>query len=115
MLQIDGFTSNPRQKQTFVLEDGTRVQLTIHFIPMQYGWFITELIYEDFTLNGVRIVNSPNMLHQFRNQIPFGLACFTRGNREPTFQEDFETQASQLYLLTADEVDEYAEYLSGQV
>lgn len=80
---------------------------------MQYGWFITELLYPDFTLRGLRITNSPNMLYQWRNLIPFGLACFSAGNREPSLQDDFVSGASKLYILSEEEVAEYTEYLKG--
>lgn len=115
MLQIDNISDSPRQKQSLVLADGTQIELAIYFVPMQYGWFITRLVYKDFVLNGVRIVNSPNMLHQFRNQIPFGLACFSANNREPSLLQDFSSGASKLYILTEAEVAQYTEYLSGQV
>jgi len=118
MLQIQHITSAPKQKMTLVLPDGSKVTMSIEFMPQQYGWFITSLTYTDtnqntFQLNGIRIVNSPNMLHQFKNQIPFGLACYTMGNREPTQQQDFSTATSILYVLTQTDVKNYALYLTG--
>lgn len=113
MFQVQNLTNDTRQKQTLVLPDGSQIQLSIYFIPMQLGWFITSLVYKDFVLNGLRISNSPNMLYQFRNQIPFGLACFSSDNREPALQDDFATQASQLFVLSEDEVNQYTEFLSG--
>lgn len=77
------------------------------------GWFINEISRNDFVLRGVRITNSPNILNQFRNKIPFGLACYSTDNREPAYQDDFSTGASKLYILSAEEVEEYAEYLSN--
>lgn len=115
MYEIQQVTSDARQKQNLILPDGSILSLTIYFIPMQYGWFITELIYEGFVLNGVRITNSPNILHQFKNQIPFGLACFSKSGREPSQKEDFSSGASKLYILTEEEVRYYSEQLSGQV
>jgi hypothetical protein len=115
MFQIQNLTSDSRQKQTLVLPDGSQIQISIYFVPMQFGWFITSLIYKDFTLNNLRISNSPNMLHQFRNQIPFGLACFSAQNREPSLSDDFSSGASKLFVLDANEVNYYAELLSGQV
>lgn len=112
MFLIQQVTNNPNQKQTLVLQDGTSLTMTIQFVPMQYGWFITELTYQSFTLRGLRITNSPNMLHQFRNQIPFGLACFSAANREPSQQDDFSSGASTLYLLSAAEVVQYTEFLA---
>lgn len=115
MYQVQNLTDDSRQKQTLVLPDGTQIQLSIYFVPLQLGWFITSLVYQNFTLNGLRITNSPNMLHQFRNKIPFGLACFTVGDREPTQQLDFSSEASKLFVLTAAEVEFYTEFLSGQI
>lgn len=112
MLLIQQVTQDPLQKQTLVLPDGTTLTLVLYFRPQQLGWFINELTYGDFTLRGVRITNSPNILYQFKNQIPFGLGCFSTANREPSLQEDFSSGASKLYILTQAEVDEYAEFLS---
>lgn len=112
---IQQITNDPFQTQDLVLPDGSVLSLTIYFRPLQYGWFISNLTYGDFVINGLRISNSPNMLYQWRNQIPFGLACFSTDNREPSLQDDFSTGASQLFILTEAEVNSYAEFLSGQV
>lgn len=112
---IQKITTDALQKQTFVLPDGTKIVTTIAFIPMQYGWFIRDMSYADFELKNIRITNSPNMLHQFRNQIPFGIACISTNDREPSQQQDFSSAASILYILTADEVNQYTEFLSGKI
>jgi hypothetical protein len=113
MLLIQQITSDPLQQQQLVLPDGSTVTMQIYFRSMQYGWFINSLVYKTFTLRGLRICNSPNMLHQFRNQIPFGLACYSDGNREPSQLGDLESGVSKLYILTAAEVAEYAAFLAG--
>ncbi len=113
MLLIPRITSNPLQSQTLVLDDGTSFALTMYFRPMQQGWFITELTYGDFILREMRIVNSPNLLIQFMNKLPFGLGCFSTANREPSLQEDFSSGASKLYILTALETQEYLEFIRG--
>ena len=115
MFQIQNLTTDARQKQTLILPDGTQIQIQIYFVPLQLGWFITGITYKDFILNGLRITNSPNMLYQFKNQIPFGLACFSTANREPSLQDDFASGASKLFVLTAEEVTFYSRFLSGQV
>lgn len=112
MLLIQQVTSAPLQKQTLVLPDGTTLALELYFRPLQFGWFVNQLSYGDFVLNGLRITNSPNMLNQFRNQLPFGFGCFSTANREPTQQQDFTSGASKLYILTQAEVDEYARFLT---
>lgn len=113
MYLIQNITSDSLQSQNITLEDGSIISLTIYFRPMQYGWFINSLAYKDFTLNGLRITNNPNMLYQWKNLLPFGLACFSKSNREPSLQEDFSSGASNLYILTSDEVEEYTEIISG--
>lgn len=111
MYPVQQITDYPLQKQNLLLADGTAIDLEIYFRSLQAGWFINSLTYGDFVLQGLRITNSPNMLHQFKNQIPFGLACFSTANREPSLSEDFSSGASKLYVLTSAEVTEYTEYL----
>lgn len=116
MFIIQQVTSDPLQKQTLILPDGTSLSLTIYFVPMQYGWVITNLTYGTFVLTGLRITVSPNMLRQFKNQIPFGLACYANAsglNREPSQQEDFSSGAFSLFLLDQTEVTQYEEILAG--
>lgn len=113
MYLISKITSDTSQTQQIIIPNGDPVQLTIYFRPMQYGWFITELTWKNFTLNGLRICNSPNLLYQWKNVLPFGLACFSTDNREPTQQQDFLSKASQLYILSPEEVVEYTEFLTS--
>ena len=113
MLQIQQVSSNALQSQTLILPDGSEIALTVYFSPIQFGWFINSLVYGSLTIKGLRITNSPNMLHQWQNLIPFGLACFSVNNREPSQQNDFLSGASSLFILTQAEVLEYAAYLAG--
>lgn len=115
MLRVTSITNDPYQKQTLFLPNGQSVVLFLYFRPMQFGWFIPELRYQDFVIKGLRITNSPNMLFQFMNQIPFGLACYSKENREPTLQDDFSSGNSVLYILTEDECQAYLEFVRGQV
>ena len=115
MYQIQNLTNNARQKQNLVLPDGTFISIEIYFIEMQQGWFITSLEYGSFVLKGIRISNSPNIIRQFKNQIPFGLACFSNAEREPSLIDDFLSENSKLFVLTEEEVQEYEDYLSGLV
>lgn len=113
MYLVQGLTNAPLQNQNLTLPDSTIVTLQLYFVPMQYGWFLNNITYGDFVLNGLRITNSPNMLNTFKNQIPFGLACYSTANREPSLQDDFSSGASILYILDALEVAEYYDFLQG--
>lgn len=110
---IQQITNDTTQTQNLILPDGTTLSISMYFVPMQYGWFITNLSVGSFILNGLRITNSPNMLYQFKNQITFGLACVSSSQREPSQQDDFSSGASSLYILTSDEVELYSEFLSN--
>lgn len=108
---VQSINSAPLQQQTIVLDDGTTFAFSIQFVPEQYAWFISSLIYGTFVLNGVKVVNSPNFLFQYMNLIPFGMACFSTANREPSLQEDFSSGASKLYILSKDECEAFRSYI----
>lgn len=110
---IQQITSDPLQKQTIILADGSPLTITVSFRPMQFGWFFEEITWGDVTIEGMRICVSPNMLRQFKNLIPFGIACFSAGNREPTQQDDFSSGAASLYVLSEADVQAYEDILSG--
>ena len=114
MNQILQISDDPVQRKKIILPDGSSMSLLLKFVPMQYGWFIDELVYGSFTIQGIRVCNSFNILHQFKNKIPFGIACITTG-REPTHREDFSSGTSKLYIISSSEVKQYAGFLSGQV
>lgn len=114
MFLINQITQDPLQTHTIVLPDsGKTFNMTLYFMQMQFGWVIRELIFEDFILRNFRVFNSLNMLHQFRNQIPFGLSCISTEDREPMFIQDFSSGQSLLRVLTAEEIDEYTEYINA--
>jgi hypothetical protein len=116
MLRIDQISQDPFQRQTLVLPDGTSFTMTLYFSLLQYGWFIRELNYlDDFTIRNFRVCTLPNILRQFKNIIPFGIACFVEGNREPTQRQDFSSGAARLFILTETEVQEYEAFLSAKV
>jgi hypothetical protein len=106
MYNIQQITTDPYQNLTIILPNGNPMTMTINFISMQFGWFITNLTYQSFILNGLRICNSPNMLQQWRNVIPFGMACFSAQDIEPAQSYSFSSGASTLYILDSSEVEQ---------
>lgn len=112
---IQNITADPLQQQTIVLPNGNSFTLQLYFMPQQYAWIIQQLTYQNFQLQGIRITNNPNLLFQWQNQIPFGLACFSTANREPTQQQDFSSGNSQLFVLSPAEVAQYTALITGAV
>jgi hypothetical protein len=113
MFTVAGLTANANQSMTLVLPDGTSIALAVSFKQLQYGWFITSLVYGSFSLTNLRICNSPNMLHQYINQIPFGLAVQSAADREPSLIQDLSSGATTIYVLTAAECQQYLGFLRG--
>jgi hypothetical protein len=113
MYQVQQITDYPLQERILVMPDGTTIDMTLEYKPMQLGWFIKELSYGTFEVKGKRVCVSPDLFLQYRGSIPFGLACFTTLQREPTQQEDFLSGAFQLYVLSQEEVIEYLAVLNG--
>ncbi len=113
MYAVQQIASLPLQTQTLILPDGSQTTITLAYYPQQYAWYILSLTWKSFTLTGLQITTSPNMLHQFRNSLTWGLGCTCTGNREPTQLQDFSSGAAQLYILTAAEVAQYARILGG--
>lgn len=115
MYLIQQITADPTQTQTLILPTGGQIALTISFYPQQYAWYVVLLAYQNFVVQGLQITANPNLLQQWRNSIPFGLGCFVTGNREPTQQQDFQSGAAQLYILSAAEVVQYTAFLQAGV
>ena len=100
---LTGFTDSPLQTTTIPLDDGTRAVLQLYFRPQQKGWFY-DLQHQSFILLGQRLVTGENILRQFRNQIPFGLAVLTTTHRDPFDQEDLVNRAAVIVLLSPEDV-----------
>lgn len=115
MYIVQGITDDTLQTQSLNLYDGSILSYTIYFVPMQYSWVFTSLTWNSWTLTGLKVCNNPNMLRPWKNILTFGLACFSTNNREPQLATDFSSGKSTLYILSANEVQQYEDYLSGQV
>lgn len=103
MRLIENLSADPRQNVKVVLEDGSIVDITLRYFETQRGWFY-DIQYGTFINYNRRLVTSPNMLRQFRDILPFGIACVVNDGKEPVFLDDFSTKRVVVYFLTAEEV-----------
>jgi hypothetical protein len=103
---LQGLTDSPNQQYPITLVDGTVATLVLQFWPQQGGWFY------DLTWNGRtpawqslgnQLVSSPNILRQYRNNIPFGITVSTIDGLDPSGQEDFVDGTCTLLLLSSAE------------
>lgn len=103
MKLLEGITDAPKQTMAFFLADGSKATLSLEYSPNQLAWFY-DVAWVDFAANGRRLVASPNILRQFRELIPFGIAVLTAGGADPLQQEDLVAVATSFVLLEADDV-----------
>lgn len=105
--ELSGLTDDPSQNYPITLPDGSLATFVFEFWPQQNGWFYTK------TWNGQtppfqdgweQLVVSPNVLRQWKNILPFGIACGTATGEDPTDQEDFVNGNCTLLLLNASDV-----------
>jgi hypothetical protein len=68
--------------------------------------WIADFTLNDFTVRGLPVLCSLNMLRNFKNVIPFGILVLTTDGQDPRGLTDFETQYLKMYLLSQDEVEE---------
>lgn len=103
MLLINRITDNAIQRIFLTGLEGERIQMTLRYMPTQEAWY-ADFLRGDFDLKGVRIVNSINLLRQYKNIIDFGILCDTTNGLDPIRPDDFLTQNAKLNLLDASEV-----------
>lgn len=114
MYAIQGFTTDPKQKLVVQLADGTNFTFRVYYDDFQKGWFIAELTYQGYTIYGMRIVNSNNLIRQYKNTLPFGLYVTTPGSREAMLITDLSVGNTVIYVMSAAEVAQNEVYLSGR-
>lgn len=107
MRQITEIGKEPTQTLQLVAEDNTRIDFKLFYKPTQESWYF-DLSYEpeNFSLNGVKLVNSPNILRQYINIIPFGISCIVEDGTDPYFLDDFTSGRAVINLLTETETEQ---------
>jgi len=103
MKQITNISNDANQTLTAVLDDGSKLFITLNYKSNQQGWFYS-MKYGTFILNNRRLVLSPNLLRQFRGIISFGIACNVNDGYEPVYIEDFSTGRVSLYVLDSTDI-----------
>lgn len=85
---------------------GQRIEMVLRYLPSQEKWMM-DIDYLDFSLKGIMVTASPNILRAYYKIIPFGILCDCPDQIDPAFIDDFATQRCNLYLLNAEEVEDY--------
>lgn len=85
-------------------DNGYVIKMTLTFRSRVQSWFM-DLEYKGLEINGFRLCVGPNILSQFKNRIPFGMAIFSSDNGEPFLINDFYTGRISMYILSSSEVE----------
>lgn len=103
MLQINNLTNNAFQQFTLTGIPGVQINILLKFFPRVQRWFM-DVTYGTFQANGIAVVCSPNLLRQWKNIIPFGIACTNINDLDPYTVTDFSGGESLLFLLDSSDV-----------
>lgn len=103
MQQITNLSDEADQLTKIVLGDGSIATFEFIYLPAIERW-VYSVSHPDLTVNRLILCMGPNVLRDFRNIIPFGLACYTTDGADPFYIEDFSSGRVTLYVLDASEV-----------
>ncbi len=93
-----------KQQFQVTTEDNKVFTLSLEYMPNQQSWFFS-LAYNNFSLNGQRLVLDPSLLRRFIAYLPFGMACICDDPQvDPFLLDDFKSGRIKLYTMTLDEV-----------
>ena len=105
MRQLTEITDEANQEHIVKVITGELFTLQLFYLHRNESWQ-ANIIYNDNTINGIKINQSVNILRQYKNILPFGIACYSDYNTDPFLLEDFAQNNYFLGILTADEVIE---------
>lgn len=103
MLYINKITNDPIQNINLIGIPGINIPAQLRYLVRIQRWVI-DFSYNGKEYNGIAISTAPNMLRQYRNEIPFGLCCICVNGLDPYGQNDFANQSANLYLLDSSDV-----------
>jgi len=102
---LEGIQALTSQSLTTAIENGDSIQITLTFKPAVKMWFM-DLVWNDFSVNGLRVCNVPNLLQQYDKIIPFGINVNVIDGTEPFIINDFSSGRVLLGILTPNEVQQ---------
>ena len=105
MKTISGISDAATQNFTLTLVDGSKATCVLYWRDQQIGWFLdVAYLPASKTINGLRLVASPNLLRQWRNVLPFGLAFTMPAGGDPLSKESFVSDGATFVLLEGDDL-----------
>ena len=102
MRQITKILNQANQKFKFAVPGYDSVEITLQFKPNQDAWFIS-LVWGSFQVLNDRVVNSLNLLRQYKNMIPFGILIYHPDRLDP-FSLEAWTSGFEFYMLDSADI-----------
>ena len=112
---IDNLTNNHNQATDIVLDDGSTVTFNLRFKEtMSPAFWILDVIYGDFEIHNLRLCAHANLLRQWKNVLPFGLAVISNDGLDPMDINDFINGRITLYVLDTTDIQTAETFIQGQ-
>ncbi len=103
--QIQSLTNFANQITQLQLLDGSIAVMELIYQGATERW-VMNVSYGDVVINGINLCCYPNVLRQWKETLPFGLACVTADQTDPVDINDFATGRAQIYLLDQTDIVE---------
>jgi hypothetical protein len=103
MTQVDNLTNFADQQTVLILEDGSTAAIDLTYNASAERWTM-NVTYGAHIINGIGLCDSPNIIRQWKNVLPFGLAFVTSDQTDPFDINDFATERVKMFLLNASDV-----------
>ena len=103
MIEVEGITATPDQEFFVVIDEG-KVDIKLMFKPAVSMWYM-DIAFENFSLNGAKLVDSQNLLSHYEKIIPFGIHIVS-GGVDPFLINDFSSGRAIFNIINQEEIDE---------
>lgn len=116
MITLNGIKAVPSQTFNVTIPEGL-VICNLYF-RSAIGMWMLDVFFDEFEVYSIRVCNSPNLLNQFSEIIPFGIMVSVGDNLgyEPSLINDFSSERVILNVLDTTEMqqieDTYSELRS---
>lgn len=103
MQLLNNLTDAADQVMTVTIADGSLATLEFFYRPAVQRWTL-DITHPLLTMHGFNVCLGPNILRQWRNIIPFGIAVTSTIGLDPIQVDDFANGVCSVYTLSAAEV-----------
>ncbi len=111
---LQNISNEAKQKHTILLaEDSSRIILELTYKPDVIGWFL-DVTYDklNFSVRGLRVVTTINLLNQWRNVLPFGILVSCKDAQDPLLLDDFLVKRAQIGIISKEEVGQLLDLMA---